>query len=971
MLSAAMGSMTFQEACSLWATTSPIDTAADPPDAGNALRRIYHTVASALPLTEAHTARYDMFEATLQLLQTLQTELPRSTTHTRSTDAADLDSLEAHTADAESAAQRYREAHESLAAHVQEALEQEGGSGRVSQALLDARDNARLKFHETLQELTALRETVKDSVMSQAKPPRQSRLDAAAAALTAALGVSPFEGEQEAELPADSDSDNQACAAALKQLETVLRHAKYATIRLRERCQSMVDCTVKRDAKGMVRSLEAVQLELRTLMSLRPSDDQSFYDMIKGLAWPAVIRCFHRQRTPLATLSSKLETLAARRAALVDIGAAISAAEARKADVVAAFEKEYKALKKARKLYITSMVQEDSSDDESADAVAAQLAEQRLACRSAARSRDAAARTLCACARAFYPEILLQQSKRLGKGANLAAWSERQLQDYEDRMPLPRAEGGRHLIIKAVYDGKPCVLKVLPFRAASFIGKEVDVLRRLDHPNIVRLEAVFSGNDHIYMHLPFASHGDLEQFLSSEASLDEISRVPPAALCKMSWQLCEALAYLAERGVVHCDVKPANIFIDGDKRGQSLRAILGDFDVSHTASGRTSTLTLALQTRAVATHFSAGYAAPEVACAAAGAPPRATHKLDVFGLGCVIYHMHMYPRALREATSLEDELAATEGVFDVHAAGLPAPRSNAWAQATPIDVIGSATKATASARLSARELLQAAYMRRGSGDDAEMAVQRPAYWKYQEHAGSWQVRESEDVRAAVEQLMNATAVPDTHGQGRDSHAVAFQRFRVVAVHRIENPSAWLAFASQRRALAQGLAAEGYALPRAAQALATAGFVYPLAGGSFDGAAGEVALFHGTAAANSIASAGFDVRYAFARRGAGAAFGRGVYFAESSSKADQYVQAGSDGRLCMFLSRVCLGRCALVSRLRGAAPFLPEVKGASTPEVPVYYDSILADVEGMRFREIVVGRDASAYPELMVEYERVL
>ena len=156
-----------------------------------------------------------------------------------------------------------------------------------------------------------------------------------------------------------------------------------------------------------------------------------------------------------------------------------------------------------------------------------------------------------------------------------------------------------------------------------------------------------------------------------------------------------------------------------------------------------------------------------------------------------------------------------------------------------------------------------------------------------------------------------------------------------------------------------------------QALATAGFVYPLAGGSFDGAAGEVALFHGTAAANSIASAGFDVRYAFARRGAGAAFGRGVYFAESSSKADQYVQAGSDGRLCMFLSRVCLGRCALVSRLRGAAPFLPEVKGASTPEVPVYYDSILADVEGMRFREIVVGRDASAYPELMVEYERVL
>ena len=36
----------------------------------------------------------------------------------------------------------------------------------------------------------------------------------------------------------------------------------------------------------------------------------------------------------------------------MDIGAAISAAEARKADVVAAFEKEYKALKKARSMGI-------------------------------------------------------------------------------------------------------------------------------------------------------------------------------------------------------------------------------------------------------------------------------------------------------------------------------------------------------------------------------------------------------------------------------------------------------------------------------------------------------------------------------------------------------------------------------------------------------------------------------------------
>jgi hypothetical protein len=39
-------------------------------------------------------------------------------------------------------------------------------------------------------------------------------------------------------------------------------------------------------------------------------------------------------------------------------------------------------------------------------------------------------------------------------------------------------------------------------------------------------------------------------------------------------------------------------------------------------------------------------------------------------------------------------------------------------------------------------------------------------------------------------------------------------------------------------------------------------------------------------------------------------------------------------------------------------------------LPVYYDSILTEVPGMCFREIVVSRDTTAYPELLVEYERV-
>ena len=979
LLNDAIDTMPFPQACVLWAATSVVGHDYNPSendaDGGCPLRRIFLAIASALPSADAHIARLDMFTATLELLQTLTQDAPPADV------TASLHPLHAKTAEAEAAAQCYRRAHEQLAAYVQDAQAdaQTASSADIIADLTAARDTALLQFQERLRALSQLRSTSDGAVIRGPASRRLADLDTAAANVAAALGAAIFQTPPDADDTIATDADDTAAAAdALEQLQAAFGQAEEAASRLHAHCQGMLDATAKRDAAGMLTHFKATQAQLCALVSLESRDGHSFHDMIEGLPWPAVLRCFHRQRKPLVSLGDQLETLAARHAALVTLNTSIAAAQAQKTDMVAHFERKYKTLKKARRLYFESRAQEDSSDDDGDSAAAsAQLTQRRNACRSAAHARDAAARILFALARAFFPEILLLQRKRLGMSAALAAWSERQLQYYEDRAPLARAEGGRHVITKATYDGEPCVLKTMPFDAAQRMCKEVDVLRRLDHPNIVRLEAVFSENDYLYMHLPYAQHGDLEQFLASQATLAHDARVPSAALCKLGRQLCEALAYLAERSVVHCDVKPANIFVDGDTDGDpathSLRAVLGDFDVSHTASGRTSTLTMALQTRAVATHYSAGYAAPEVACASIPSPPRATHKLDVFGMGAVIFHMHMYPLALREPSSQQDDVAAADSAFDSDQDGhaMPGPCSAAWAQDVPRDVVRAATRANASARLSARELLQTEYMRRASGDYARLAVQRPAYWEYQDHAGSWQVEESEDVRAAVEQLMNTAARPETHGIGRDSHDSNFQRFKVLTVHRVENSRVWSAYASQRRAVGEALTAEGYVLPEPARRLATSNFVYPLDSGTFDAAAGEVALFHGTASANAIASAGFDVRYAFARRGAGAAFGRGVYFAESPSKADQYVRAGADGKLRMFLSRVCLGRCKMVSAMRGAAPFLPEVDGLSTVEVPLYYDSILADVPGMRFREIVVGRDASAYPELLVEYERAM
>jgi serine/threonine protein kinase len=75
----------------------------------------------------------------------------------------------------------------------------------------------------------------------------------------------------------------------------------------------------------------------------------------------------------------------------------------------------------------------------------------------------------------------------------------------------------------------------------------------------------------------FAQHDhDLQRH--SAAILEHV--LTPANRMRMAVQLAEALAHCHARGVVHCDVKPANVFVDG-----SFGAVLGDFGHSIALDG--------------------------------------------------------------------------------------------------------------------------------------------------------------------------------------------------------------------------------------------------------------------------------------------------------------------------------------------------------------------------------------------------
>ena len=167
-------------------------------------------------------------------------------------------------------------------------------------------------------------------------------------------------------------------------------------------------------------------------------------------------------------------------------------------------------------------------------------------------------------------------------------------------------------------------LKVLRPELAATLGPErflheIRIAAGLQHPHIL---AVFdSGNaaGQLWYTMPYVEGETLRQRLlrEKELTLDEARRV--------AVQVLGALEYAHARGVIHRDVKPENILLEGDE------AVLADFGIARAVSG-------VGEERLTQTGFSLGtpaYMSPEQACA----EPNIDGRADVYSLGCVLYEM--------------------------------------------------------------------------------------------------------------------------------------------------------------------------------------------------------------------------------------------------------------------------------------------------------------------------------------------
>jgi serine/threonine protein kinase len=108
-------------------------------------------------------------------------------------------------------------------------------------------------------------------------------------------------------------------------------------------------------------------------------------------------------------------------------------------------------------------------------------------------------------------------------------------------------------------------------RFYQLFAKEAEVLRTLEHPNIVRFYEFESQNDNIFMVIDWIDGRNLRQLI-----IENKNPLPIDYSANLLQAIASALNFAHQKQIFHCDVKPANILLHNDGR-----IFLSDFGVAH------------------------------------------------------------------------------------------------------------------------------------------------------------------------------------------------------------------------------------------------------------------------------------------------------------------------------------------------------------------------------------------------------
>ncbi|KAJ0799373.1 putative protein-serine/threonine kinase CMGC-CDK-CRK7-CDK9 family [Helianthus annuus] len=150
-------------------------------------------------------------------------------------------------------------------------------------------------------------------------------------------------------------------------------------------------------------------------------------------------------------------------------------------------------------------------------------------------------------------------------GEAINGWTPRRADTFEKIDKIGQGTYSNVYKAKDTMTGKIVALKKVRFdnlepESVKFMAREILILRRLDHPNVVKLEGLVTSRMSCSLYLVFEY---MEHDLAGLAASPTIKFTEPQVKCYMH-QLLSGLEHCHNRHVLHRDIKGSNLLLDND-----------------------------------------------------------------------------------------------------------------------------------------------------------------------------------------------------------------------------------------------------------------------------------------------------------------------------------------------------------------------------------------------------------------------
>lgn len=253
--------------------------------------------------------------------------------------------------------------------------------------------------------------------------------------------------------------------------------------------------------------------------------------------------------------------------------------------------------------------------------------------------------------------------------------------------------------------------------AVEQLEREVHLLSRLQHPNIVRYVGIARDDDALYIFLEYVPGGSIASLLDRFGAFEESVAAVYAS------QIAVGLDYLHSQRTVHRDVKGANILVE-----KSGRIKLADFGMAKQIVEQMATAAPGRGGDAMA--GSAFWMAPEVV-------KQQTHgaPADVWSVGCVVIEM------LTGVPPWSDCGGQVQAIFKIGGTG-ELPTMPEWISDDARDLVSSCLRRDPDERPSAADLLAHPFVAAAANAAEEVpALQYEGYWSQDDDDGDGDARD--------------------------------------------------------------------------------------------------------------------------------------------------------------------------------------------------------------------------------------